>query len=141
MAIIGTGIFVLTGQAAANHAGPAIMLSFVIAGFACAFAGLCYAEFAAMMPVSGSAYSYAYATLGEIVAWFIGWNLVLEYLFAASTVAVGWSRIPERTAASIGDYIGTQFRAAASTCHRAAGFSCQRSSSPTGGADQFACRC
>jgi APA family basic amino acid/polyamine antiporter len=90
-AVIGAGIFVLTGQAAANHAGPAIMLSFVIAGFACAMAGLCYAEFASMMPVSGSAYSYSYATLGEAVAWFIGWCLVLEYLFASSTVAVGWS--------------------------------------------------
>ena len=90
-AVIGAGIFVLTGQAAAEHAGPAIMLSFVLAGVACAFAGLCYAEFAAMMPVSGSAYSYSYATLGEFVAWFIGWALVLEYLFAASTVAVGWS--------------------------------------------------
>ncbi len=90
-AVIGAGIFVLTGQAAAEHAGPAIMLSFVLAGIACAFAGLCYAEFAAMMPVSGSAYSYSYATLGEAVAWFIGWSLVLEYLFAAATVAVGWS--------------------------------------------------
>lgn len=90
-AVIGAGIFVLSGQAAANHAGPAIMLSFIIAGIACAFAGLCYAEFAAMLPVSGSAYSYSYATLGEVVAWFIGWNLVLEYMFAASTVAVGWS--------------------------------------------------
>ena len=90
-AVIGAGIFVLTGQAAANHAGPAIMLSFVLAGFACAFAGLCYAEFSAMLPVSGSAYSYSYATLGEFVAWFIGWCLVLEYLFASSTVAVGWS--------------------------------------------------
>ncbi len=90
-AVIGAGIFVLTGQAAANHAGPAIMLSFVIAGFACALAGLCYAEFSAMMPVSGSAYSYSYSTLGEFVAWFIGWCLVLEYLFASSTVAVGWS--------------------------------------------------
>ena len=76
-AVIGAGIFVLTGQAAANHAGPAIMLSFVLAGLACAFAGLCYAEFSAMMPVSGSAYSYTYATLGEYVAWFIGWCLVL----------------------------------------------------------------
>jgi APA family basic amino acid/polyamine antiporter len=90
-AVIGAGIFVLTGHAAAAHAGPAIVLSFVMAGIACAFAGLCYAEFAAMLPVSGSAYSYSYATLGEVVAWFIGWNLVLEYLFAASTVAVGWS--------------------------------------------------
>ncbi|MBI2381633.1 MAG: amino acid permease [Gammaproteobacteria bacterium] len=90
-AIIGTGIFVLTGTAAANHAGPALVLSFVLAGIGCAFAGLCYAEFAAMIPVSGSAYSYSYATLGEGVAWFIGWNLILEYLFAASTVAVGWS--------------------------------------------------
>ncbi|MBB5206598.1 amino acid permease [Chiayiivirga flava] len=90
-AVIGAGIFVLTGHAAAEHAGPAIVLSFVLAGIACALAGLCYAEFAAMLPVSGSAYSYSYATLGEFVAWFIGWNLVLEYLFAASTVAVGWS--------------------------------------------------
>ncbi len=90
-AVIGAGIFVLTGHAAAAHAGPAIVLSFVFAGIACAFAGLCYAEFAALLPVSGSAYSYSYATLGEVVAWFIGWNLVLEYLFAASTVAVGWS--------------------------------------------------
>ncbi|HEY7840254.1 MAG TPA: amino acid permease [Gammaproteobacteria bacterium] len=91
-AIIGTGIFVLTGLAAAQHAGPAIVLSFVIAGIGCIFAGLCYAEFAAMVPVSGSAYSYSYATLGEFIAWFVGWNLVLEYLFAAATVSVGWSR-------------------------------------------------
>ncbi|PZN27197.1 MAG: amino acid permease, partial [Proteobacteria bacterium] len=90
-AVIGAGIFVMTGQAAAHHAGPAIVLSFVLAGTACAFAGLCYAEFAAMIPVSGSAYSYTYATLGEAVAWFVGWSLVLEYLFAASAVAVGWS--------------------------------------------------
>jgi APA family basic amino acid/polyamine antiporter len=90
--IIGTGIFVLTGLAAAQHAGPAIVLSFIIAGIGCVFAGLCYAEFASMIPVSGSAYAYSYATLGEGVAWFIGWNLVLEYLFAASTVSVGWSR-------------------------------------------------
>ena len=89
-AIIGTGIFVLTGTAAANQAGPAIMLSYVLAGLACAFAALCYAEFAAMIPISGSAYTYAYATLGEFMAWIIGWDLVLEYLFAASTVAVGW---------------------------------------------------
>mgnify|MGYP006193625249 CR=1 FL=1 len=90
-AIIGAGIFVMTGTAAANYAGPAVILSFVMAAVACGFAGLCYAEFASMMPVSGSAYSYTYSTLGEVVAWFIGWNLVLEYLFAASSVAVGWS--------------------------------------------------
>src|SRR5215467_12648012 len=89
--IICTGIFVLTGTAAANHAGPALPLSFIIAGLGCTFAGLCYAEFAAMIPVSGSAYSYSYATLGEAVAWFIGWNLVLEYLIAVGTVSVGWS--------------------------------------------------
>ncbi len=90
--IIGTGIFVLTGLAAADHAGPAIVIAFILAGIGCIFAGLCYAEFAAMIPVSGSAYAYSYATLGEFIAWFIGWNLVLEYLVAASTVAVGWSR-------------------------------------------------
>ena len=90
-AVIGAGIFVLTGQAAANHAGPAVTLSFIMAGFACALAGLCYAEFSALLPVSGSAYSFSYATLGEFVAWFIGWCLILEYLFASSTVAVGWS--------------------------------------------------
>ncbi len=90
-AIICAGIFVLTGQAAALYAGPAIVFSFILAGLACAFAGLCYAEFASMIPISGSAYTYGYATLGEFVAWIIGWNLILEYLFAASTVAVGWS--------------------------------------------------
>lgn len=89
--IIGAGIFVMTGTAAAQHAGPAIMLSFVVAGFACAFAGLCYAELASVLPVSGSAYTYSYATLGEIFAWIMGWLLVLEYGLAASTVAVGWS--------------------------------------------------
>jgi basic amino acid/polyamine antiporter, APA family len=90
--IIGTGIFVLTGLAAAEHAGPAIVFSFVIAGIGCMFAGLCYSEFAAMVPVAGSAYAYSYATLGEFVAWFVGWNLILEYMVACSTVAVGWSR-------------------------------------------------
>ena len=89
-AIIGAGIFVLTGQAAAQYAGPAIVLSFVISGLACAFAGLCYAEFASMIPIAGSAYTYSYATLGEFMAWIIGWDLILEYLFAASTVSVGW---------------------------------------------------
>ncbi len=90
-AVIGAGIFVLTGQAAAQYAGPAIVISFLISGLACLFAGLCYAEFASMIPISGSAYTYAYATIGEFVAWIIGWDLILEYLFAASTVAVGWS--------------------------------------------------
>jgi len=90
-AIIGAGIFVLTGQAAANYAGPGIVYSFILAGTACALAGLCYAEFSAMIPIAGSAYTYGYATLGEFIAWIIGWDLILEYLFAASTVAVGWS--------------------------------------------------
>ena len=90
-AVIGAGIFVLTGQAAALHAGPAVALSFVLAGVTCAFAGLCYAEFASIIPIAGSAYTYGYATLGELVAWIIGWDLVLEYAFGAATVASGWS--------------------------------------------------
>ncbi|HEY8587771.1 MAG TPA: amino acid permease [Rhodanobacter sp.] len=90
-AVIGAGIFAITGTAAAQFAGPALIISFLIAAVACGLAGMCYAEFAAMLPVSGSAYSYSYATLGEVVAWFVGWALVLEYLFAASTVAVAWS--------------------------------------------------
>ncbi|MFP5235390.1 MAG: amino acid permease [Acidobacteriota bacterium] len=90
-AIIGAGIFVLTGTAAAQFAGPAIVISYIIAGIGCVFAGLCYAEFASMMPIAGSAYTYGYATMGEIVAWIIGWALVLEYAFGAATVAVGWS--------------------------------------------------
>ncbi len=90
-AVIGAGIFVLTGQAAALYAGPAVALSFVLAGITCAFAGLCYAEFASIIPIAGSAYTYGYATLGELVAWIIGWDLVLEYAFGAATVASGWS--------------------------------------------------
>ncbi|HEY1647627.1 MAG TPA: amino acid permease [Terracidiphilus sp.] len=89
--IIGAGIFVLTGTAAAQFAGPAIVISYIIAGIGCVFAGLCYAEFASMMPIAGSAYTYGYATMGELVAWVIGWALVLEYAFGAATVAVGWS--------------------------------------------------
>jgi len=89
--IIGTGIFVLTGTAASQNAGPALIISMIIAGVGCAFAGLCYAEFAAMIPVAGSAYTYAYATMGELLAWIIGWDLILEYALATATVAVGWS--------------------------------------------------
>ncbi len=91
-AIIGTGIFVLVGKAAATQAGPAIVLSFVVAGLACVFAALCYAEFASMAPVAGSAYTYAYATLGELMAWIIGWDLILEYAVSSSAVAQGWSK-------------------------------------------------
>jgi APA family basic amino acid/polyamine antiporter len=90
-AIIGTGIFVLTGRAAAANAGPAVALSFTVAAIASAFAGLCYAEMASMIPIAGSAYTYAYATMGELIAWIIGWDLILEYLVGAATVSVGWS--------------------------------------------------
>src|SRR6202140_4268520 len=90
-AIIGTGIFVLTGIAAHDRTGPALMLSFVVSGLTCFFAALCYAEFASMVPVAGSAYTYAYATLGELFAWIIGWDLILEYAVASATVAHGWS--------------------------------------------------
>src|SRR5213075_206524 len=90
-AIIGTGIFILTGEAAHDRTGPALMLSFVLAGLACVFAALCYAEFASMVPVAGSAYTYAYATLGELFAWIIGWDLILEYAVGSATVAHGWS--------------------------------------------------
>jgi basic amino acid/polyamine antiporter, APA family len=106
-AIIGTGIFVLTGTAAANQAGPAIVLSYVIAGLACGFAALCYAEFSAMIPISGSAYTYAYATLGEIFAWMIGWDLILEYAVGSMTVAVGWSGYFQRILAGFGIHLPT----------------------------------
>ncbi len=91
-AIIGAGLFSITGSAAANNAGPAVSISFIIAAVACAFAGLCYAEFASMIPVAGSAYTYSYATMGEFIAWIIGWDLVLEYAVGAATVAISWSR-------------------------------------------------
>src|SRR5512146_1527001 len=90
-AVIGAGIFVLTGQAAALYAGPAVPISMALVGIACAFAGLCYAEMASAVPVAGSAYTYSYATMGELVAWIIGWDLVLEYAAGAATVGVGWS--------------------------------------------------
>src|SRR3954470_12957472 len=90
-AIIGAGIFVLTGLAAHDYAGPSLMLSFVLAAVGCPLAGLCYAEFASMIPVAGSAYTYAYATLGELFAWIIGWDLILEYAIASCAVAHGWS--------------------------------------------------
>ncbi len=89
--VIGTGIFVLTGTAASLHAGPALVLSMIIAAVGCALAGLCYAELAAMIPIAGSAYTYAHASAGQFVAWIIGWDLVLEYALSASTIAVGWS--------------------------------------------------
>src|ERR1043166_9635440 len=90
-AVIGVGIFVSTGAVARQTAGPALMVSYIAAGLACVFAGLCYAEFASMVPVAGSAYTYAYATLGELFAWIIGWDLVLEYAVSSATVATGWS--------------------------------------------------
>ena len=101
-AIIGTGIFVLTGTAAANQAGPAITMSYLAAGLACAFAALCYAEFASMIPIAGSAYTYAYATLGELVAWMIGWDLILEYAVGSMAVAIGWSGSMQRLMAGFG---------------------------------------
>jgi len=100
--VIGAGIFVLTGTAAALHAGPAIALSFIISAFGCLLAGLCYAEFASMIPVSGSAYTYGYATMGEFIAWIIGWDLILEYLFGSATVAVGWSGYVSSLLADVG---------------------------------------
>ena len=108
--IIGTGIFVLTGIAAHDKAGPALSLSFVVAGIACIFAALCYAEFASMVPVAGSAFTYAYATLGELVAWIIGWDLVLEYTVAAASVAHGWSKYFQEFISTIGHFLHTDLR-------------------------------
>src|SRR5512147_2610616 len=90
-AIIGAGLFVRTAAAIADRAGPSVTLAFVVAGIGCAFAGLCYAEFASMIPIAGSAYTYSYATMGELLAWIIGWDLVLEYAVGAATVAIAWS--------------------------------------------------
>jgi len=108
-AIIGAGIFVLTGTAAALYAGPAVILSFVLAGIACAFVGLCYAELAAMMPVAGSTYTYTYSSLGQLAAWLVGWNLVLEYSIGAAAVAVGWSGYFNGTLAFLGIAISPRF--------------------------------
>src|SRR3954469_15949419 len=90
-AIIGAGIFSITGVAAATHAGPALVFSFILAAIGCTFAGFCYSEFSTMIPIAGSAYTYAYATMGELLAWIIGWDLVLEYAVGAATVSVSWS--------------------------------------------------
>ena len=114
-AIIGAGIFVLTGTAAARYAGPAIMLSFDLGGIVCAFVGLCYAELAAMLPVCGSSYTYTYATLGELFAWIIGWDLILEYAMGAATVAVGWSGYATSVLQNIGITIPPAFAAAPGT--------------------------
>jgi APA family basic amino acid/polyamine antiporter len=114
-AVIGAGIFVLTGQAAARYAGPAVSLSFVLAGITCAFAGLCYAEFASIIPIAGSAYTYGYATLGELVAWIIGWDLVLEYAFGAATVASGWSGYFNSLLQQLGIYLPPQLTASTGT--------------------------
>ena len=100
--IIGAGIFVLTGTAAANYAGPGVMISFVLSGLACAFVALCYAELASLIPVSGSTYTYTYMTLGEIFAWIIGWNLILEYAAGAATVALGWGGYFNRVMQGLG---------------------------------------
>jgi basic amino acid/polyamine antiporter, APA family len=110
-AIIGAGIFVLTGSAAAQYAGPAIVLSFVLAGLGCVFAGLCYSEFASLIPIAGSAYTYGYATLGELFAWIIGWDLILEYAFGAATVASGWSGYFVSFLQDFGIHIPPQFTA------------------------------
>ncbi len=114
-AIIGAGIFVLTGHAAAAYAGPAVAISFVMGGIACAFAGLCYAEMASTVPIAGSAYTYAYATMGEFIAWVIGWDLILEYSLGATTVAIGWSGYVVSFLRSIGIFIPPQFTAAPGT--------------------------
>src|SRR5436305_12143884 len=101
-AVIGAGIFVATGSAAHNYAGPSLMVSYMVAGVTCIFAALCYAEFASMAPVAGSAYTYAYCTMGELFAWIIGWDLVLEYAVGAATVANGWSSYFQRVLAKFG---------------------------------------
>src|SRR5207302_1637061 len=114
-AIIGTGIFVLTGTVAAQNAGPAVVLSFVLAGVASVFAALCYSEFASLVPMAGSAYTYGYATLGELIAWIIGWDLILEYAVGAITVAIGWSGYVVSFLHGFGLDVPAQFSAARGT--------------------------
>src|ERR1700716_955950 len=104
-AIIGAGLFVRTAAAIADRSGPSVTLAFIVAGIGCAFAGLCYAEFASMIPVAGSAYTYSYTTMGELVAWIIGWDLVLEYAVGAATVAIAWSEYANRVIAWFGPRI------------------------------------
>src|SRR3974390_1794361 len=123
-AIIGTGIFVLTGVAAHDKAGPALTLSFVFAGLACILSALCYAEFASMVPVAGSAYTYAYATLGELFAWIIGWDLILEYAVGAATVAHGWSAHFQEFTPLFGFTVPRTFRTAPLNCCLTVGSGC-----------------
>src|ERR1700710_303355 len=104
-AIIGAGLFVRTAAAAANNAGPSVTLGFIVAAVGCAFAGLCYAEFASMIPIAGSAYTYSYATMGEVVAWVIGWDLVLEYALGAATVSISWSQYLTKFLAVFGTHV------------------------------------
>src|SRR3984885_2439808 len=111
-AVIGAGIFVATGKAAHDNAGPALMVSYVVAGITCIFAALCYAEFASMAPVAGSAYTYAYITMGELFAWIIGWDLVLEYAVGAATVANGWSGYFQNVLEKTGIHVPLLFRKA-----------------------------
>src|ERR671923_824530 len=120
-AIIGTGIFVLTGTVAAQNAGPAVVLSFVLAGLASIFAALCYSEFASLVPMAGSAYTYGYATLGEFFAWVIGWDLVLEYALGAVTVAIGWSGYVVSFLADLGIHIPAAYASAPLAYDAAAG--------------------
>ena len=109
-AIIGAGLFVRTAAAAGEHAGPAVTISFIVAAVGCAFAGLCYAEFASIIPIAGSAYTYAYATMGEIVAWIIGWALILEYALGAATVSISWSEYAN-------NLVGIEYRMNGATHH------------------------
>src|SRR3954464_2542827 len=108
-AIIGAGLFVRTAAAAANNAGPSVTLGFIVAAIGCAFAGLCYAEFASMIPIAGSAYTYSYATMGEFVAWIIGWDLVLEYAIGAATVSIAWSEYLNKLLHYVGLHVPYQW--------------------------------